>query len=266
MSNIFKDSFTKRFGAFVMDHWKPLLVVVVLLALAGVAGNHWYKHPHSRWFRPCYWVNQVCTSSQQQKAVVAKAPQLAPAVPIAKAAPVPAVSPQPTASNVSTDCVAVHLTVPPGKDRTVRYVMARGKPINSFDCRGVIERERQTPWSGYCGPGCRHPWHKDILEYMNVHFPEGKPFAYFESSFYRLHADRDAQGAYLATKVTVVFPRAATKGGIAVCVKADKKTPPTYLIRPDSWDKLETKSGSGYRQEYTIPQEFFRETWNPPSK
>ena len=226
--------------------WVWLLVIVLLLAC-----DYW------QWFRIPFWGNPVHQP--------ASASTVAIRAQVAEAAPMPA-KPQPIVSGETpAACVAVRLTVPPGKDRTVRYVMVRGAPINNFDCRGVIERTWQTPWSNYCGPGCRHPWHKDILEYMDKHFPGGKSFKYFESSFYRLHADRDARGAARPTEVMIILPRAATEGGIAVCVKADKKAPPTYLIRPDSWRGLGIKPGSRYGKEYIIPADFFYGTWNPPS-
>ena len=134
-------------------------------------------------------------------------------------------------------CAKVHLTVPAGDARTVRFTTVRRQPITDFNCWGVVEREWRTGSPNNCD-WCQ--WTREGIAKMEELYGSG--FNLYHTSIYPMHPDNNR-----STEVTLVFPLAAREGGIAVCVEVDGKIYETALILPPTWKG----------QEVTIPADFW---------
>lgn len=154
-----------------------------------------------------------------------------------------AYGPPPVAAAKEAGCAKVHVKVPAGASRTVRFTTIRRTPIPDFNCWGVIEREWRTGSANNCD-WCE--WTRDGVLEMGRRY--GGRFEFFHTSIYQLHPNVDASGNMRETEVTLVFPLDARTGGIAVCVEVNGVIVPAYLILPDSWKGA----------EYRIPEDFFR--------
>lgn len=142
-------------------------------------------------------------------------------------------------------CAKVHITVPAGIARTVRFTLIRHAAVPDFNCWGVIEREWRTGSPNNCD-WCE--WTTDGVFEMKRRY--GGDFGFFHTSIYTMHPDAGA------TEVTLVLPLVAREGGVAVCIEIDGVIVPAYLVLPNSW----------HGTEYRIPESFFRTAQLPGSE
>lgn len=140
---------------------------------------------------------------------------------------IPVVSPP---QGVAGTCAEIHVTVPGGIRRTVRFTTIRKDPLPDFNCWGVVERQWRTGSPNNCD-WCK--WTDDGVFEMKRRY--GGNFDFFHTSIYTMHPDIDTSGNAQPTEVTIVLPLAATNGGVAVCVEVDGKIYPAAIVLPPTW-------------------------------